>query len=202
MGQIKVTRNVEGIEGLCVIDLTVHGDSRGYFMETYNENDMKAEGINIRFVQDNQSSSLKGVLRGLHFQKQFPQTKLVRVIRGTVFDVAVDLRKDSKTYGRYHGVILSDNNRRQFLIPRGFAHGFLVLSDVAEFCYKCDDFYHPNDEGGLAWNDPEIGIKWPEVIGDYMGSADASGYTLADGTPLILSEKDQKWLGIKETFSF
>ena len=202
MGQIKVTRNVEGIEGLCVIDLTVHGDSRGYFMETYNENDMKAEGINIRFVQDNQSSSLKGVLRGLHFQKQFPQTKLVRVIRGTVFDVAVDLRKDSKTYGRYHGVILSDNNRRQFLIPRGFAHGFLVLSDVAEFCYKCDDFYHPNDEGGLAWNDPEIGIKWPEVIGDYMGSADASGYTLSDGTPLILSEKDQKWLGIKETFSF
>ena len=202
MGQIKVTRNVDGIEGLCVIDLAVHGDSRGYFMETYNENDMKEEGINIRFVQDNQSSSLKGVLRGLHFQKQFPQTKLVRVIRGTVYDVAVDLRKESRTYGRYHGVILSDNNRRQFLIPRGFAHGFLVLSDVAEFCYKCDDFYHPNDEGGLAWNDPEIGIRWPEVVGDYSGSADASGYSLTDGTPLILSEKDQKWLGIRETFSF
>ena len=202
MGQIKVTRNVGGIEGLCVIDLTVHGDSRGYFMETYNENDMKEEGLDIRFVQDNQSSSLKGVLRGLHFQKQFPQTKLVRVIRGTVYDVAVDLRKDSKTYGHYHGEILSDNNRRQFLIPRGFAHGFLVLSDFAEFCYKCDDFYHPNDEGGLAWNDPEIGIEWPEVVGDYVGSADASGYTLTDGTPLILSDKDQKWQGIKETFSF
>lgn len=135
-------------------------------------------------------------------QKQFPQTKLVRVIRGTVYDVAVDLRKDSKTYGHYHGVILSDENKRQFLILRGFAHGFLVLSDVAEFCYKCDDFYHPNDEGGLAWNDPEIVIKWPEVLGDYMGSADASGYTLTDGTPLILSEKDQKWLGIKNTFRF
>ena len=202
MGQIKVTRNVGGIEGLCVIDLTVHGDSRGYFMETYNENDMKEEGLDIRFVQDNQSSSLKGVLRGLHFQKQFPQTKLVRVIRGAVYDVAVDLRKDSKTYGHYHGEILSDNNRRQFLIPRGFAHGFLVLSDFAEFCYKCDDFYHPNDEGGLAWNDPEIGIEWPEVVGDYVGSADASGYTLSDGTPLILSDKDQKWFGIKETFSF
>lgn len=202
MGQIKVTRNVDGIEGLCVIEPTVHGDSRGYFMETYNENDMKEEGLNIRFVQDNQSCSLKGVLRGLHFQKQFPQTKLVRVIRGTVFDVAVDLRKESKTYGHFHGEILSDENRRQFLIPRGFAHGFLVLSDIAEFCYKCDDFYHPNDEGGLAWNDPEIGIKWPEVLGDYMGSADASGYTLTDGTPLILSEKDQKWLGIKNTFRF
>ena len=197
MGQIKVTRNVDGIEGLCVIEPTVHGDSRGYFMETYNENDMKAEGINIRFVQDNQSCSLKGVLRGLHFQKQFPQSKLVRVIRGTVFDVAVDLRKDSSTYGQYHGEILSAENRKQFLIPRGFAHGFLVLSDTAEFCYKCDDFYHPNDEGGLAWNDPEIGIEWPNVVGDYLGNANASGYSLIDGTPLILSEKDQKWKGIK-----
>ena len=202
MGQIKVTRNVDGIEGLCVIDLTVHGDSRGYFMETYNENDMKEEGFNIRFVQDNQSCSTKGVLRGLHYQKQFPQTKLVRVVRGVVYDVAVDLRKDSKTYGHYHGVILSEENRRQFLIPRGFAHGFLVLSDVAEFCYKCDDFYHPNDEGGLAWNDPEIGIKWPELIGDYSGSPDAAGYSLSDGTPLNLSAKDQKWLGIKDTFTF
>lgn len=202
MGQIKVTRNVDGIEGLCVIEPTVHGDIRGYFMETYNENDMKAEGINIRFVQDNQSCSLKGVLRGLHFQKQFPQSKLVRVIRGTVFDVAVDLRKDSSTYGQYHGEILSAENRKQFLIPRGFAHGFLVLSDIAEFCYKCDDFYHPNDEGGLAWNDPEIGIEWPNVVGDYSGNANASGYSLIDGTPLILSEKDQKWKGIKYTFSF
>lgn len=202
MGQIKVTRNVDGIEGLCVIDLTIHGDSRGYFMETYNEKDMKENGLDIRFVQDNQSCSVKGVLRGLHFQKHFPQTKLVRVIRGTVYDVAVDLRKDSKTYGRYHGVILSEENKRQFLIPRGFAHGFLVLSDVAEFCYKCDDFYHPNDEGGLAWNDPKIGIKWPEVVGEYSGSAYAGEYALTDGTPLILSDKDQKWLGIKDTFKF
>ena len=202
MGQIEVIRNVDGIEGLCVINLTVHGDSRGYFMETYNENDMKENGIDIRFVQDNQSCSVKGVLRGLHFQKQFPQTKLVRVIRGTVYDVAVDLRKDSETYGRYHGEILSEENKKQFLIPRGFAHGFLVLSDVAEFCYKCDDFYHPNDEGGLAWNDPELGIKWPEVVGDYPGSAYAGEYTLSDGTPLNLSEKDQNWLGIKDTFTF
>ena len=202
MGQIEVLRNVDGIEGLCVINLKVHGDSRGYFMETYNENDMKENGLDSRFVQDNQSRSVKGVLRGLHFQKQFPQTKLVRVIRGTVYDVAVDLRKDSKTYGRYHGVILSEENKKQFLIPRGFAHGFLVLSDVAEFCYKCDDFYHPNDEGGLAWNDPELGIKWPEVVGDYPGSAYAGEYALTDGTPLILSEKDQKWLGIKDTFTF
>ena len=202
MGQIEVLRNVDGIEGLCVINLKVHGDSRGYFMETYNENDMKENGLDIRFVQDNQSRSVKGVLRGLHFQKQFPQTKLVRVIRGNGHDVAVDLRKDSKTYGRYHGVILSEENKKQFLIPRGFAHGFLVLSDVAEFCYKCDDFYHPNDEGGLAWNDPDLGIKWPEVVGDYPGSAYAGEYALTDGTPLILSEKDQKWLGIKDTFTF
>ena len=202
MGQIEVLRNVDGIEGLCVINLKVHGDSRGYFMETYNENDMKENGLDIRFVQDNQSRSVKGVLRGLHFQKQFPQTKLVRVIRGTVYDVAVDLRKDSKTYGRYHGVILSEENKKQFLIPRGFAHGFLVLSDVAEFCYKCDDFYHPNDEGGLAWNDPDLGIKWPEVVGDYPGSAYAGEYALTDGTPLILSDKDQKWLGFKDTFTF
>ena len=202
MGQIEVLRNVDGIEGLCVINLKVHGDSRGYFMETYNENDMKENGLDIRFVQDNQSRSVKGVLRGLHFQKQFPQTKLVRVIRGAVYDVAVDLRKDSKTYGRYHGVILSEENKKQFLIPRGFAHGFLVLSDVAEFCYKCDDFYHPNDEGGLAWNDPDLGIRWPEVVGDYPGSAYAGEYALTDGTPLILSEKDQKWLGIKDTFTF
>ena len=202
MGQIKVTRNVNGIEGLCVIEPTVHGDSRGYFMETYNENDMKEKGLDIRFVQDNQSCSLKGVLRGLHFQKQFPQTKLVRVIRGTVYDVAVDLRKTSKTYGHYHGEILSAENKKQFLIPCGFAHGFLVMSDIAEFCYKCDDFYHPNDEGGLAWNDPEIGIKWPKVLGDYPGSADASGYMLEDGTSLILSEKDQKWVGLKDTFRF
>ena len=202
MGQIIVDRNVGGIEGLCVITPHVHGDSRGYFMETYSARDMKGEGLDILFVQDNQSSSTKGVLRGLHFQKRFPQTKLVRVIKGTVYDVAVDLRRDSPTYGKYHGEILTADNRKQYLIPRGFAHGFLVLSDMAEFCYKCDDFYHPNDEGGLAWNDPDIGIVWPEVIGSYPGSGDASGYTLSDGSPLILSDKDQKWLGFRDTFGF
>ena len=146
--------------------------------------------------------SVKGVLRGLHFQKSFPQTKLVRVIKGTVYDVAVDLRQGSPTFGKYHGEILTADNRKQYLIPRGFAHSFLVLSDEAEFCYKCDDFYHPNDEGGLAWNDPEIGIEWPELIGSYPGSASAAGYMLSDGHPLVLSDKDQKWLGLKATFRY
>ena len=204
MGQITVEKNVGEIEGLCVITPAVHGDSRGYFMETYNENDMKEVGINITFVQDNQSMSTKGVLRGLHFQKQFPQTKLVRVIKGSVFDVAVDLRSGSKTYGKWFGVKLTEENKKQFLIPRGFAHGFLVLSDTAEFCYKCDDFYHANDDSGLAWNDPEIGIDWSSfgVIGEYAGTASAEGYTLEDGTPLNLSDKDQRWASIKETFKF
>ena len=192
MVQIQVQYNVNGIEGLCVITPAIHGDSRGYFMETYNENDMQEAGLHYNFVQDNQSSSSKGVLRGLHYQKQFPQAKLVRVIHGTVFDVAVDLRKESPTYGKYHGEILSAENRVQFLIPRGFAHGFLVLSDLAEFFYKCDDFYYPNDEGGIAWNDPGIGIEWPELIGTYQGTALAEGYHFPDGTPLKLSEKDQK----------
>lgn len=193
MGQITVEKNVGGIEGLHVITPAVHGDSRGYFMETYSQRDMEEAGIYLTFVQDNQSMSTKGVLRGLHFQKKFPQTKLVRVIKGRVFDVAVDLRKDSATYGKWYGVELTEENKKQFLIPRGFAHGFLVLSDTAEFCYKCDDFYHPNDEGGLAWNDPNIGVVWPEVVGEYRGSADSAGYTLQDGTPLNLSEKDKKW---------
>ena len=201
MGQITVQKNLDGIEGLHLIIPTVHGDSRGYFVETYNQKDMEEQGINITFVQHNQSMSTKGVLRGLHFQKQYPQTKLVRVIKGSVFDVAVDLRADSPTYGKYHGEILTEENKHQFLIPRGFAHGFLVLSDVAEFCYLCDDFYHPNDEGGMAWNDLEIGIQWPKLEGEYKGTASAEGYTV-DGTPLNLSEKDQKWLGIKDTFKF
>lgn len=202
MGQIKVEKNVGGIEGLCIIEPAVHGDNRGYFMETYSQRDMEEAGINITFVQDNQSCSTKGVLRGLHFQKQYPQTKLVRVIKGSVFDVAVDLRKNSATYGKAFGVELTEENKKQFLIPKGFAHGFLVLSDIAEFCYKCDDFYHPNDESGLAWNDPEIGIQWPQLVGEYNDSASAEGYTLEDGTKLNLSDKDQKWLGIKDTFSF
>ena len=202
MGQITVEKNVAGIEGLCVITPAVHGDNRGYFMETYSQRDMEEAGLNMVFVQDNQSMSTKGVLRGLHFQKQYPQTKLVRAIKGSVFDVAVDLRADSETYGKWYGIILTEENKKQFLIPKGFAHGFLVLSDTAEFCYKCDDFYHPNDEGGLAWNDPEIGIVWPQVTGNYDGSASAQGYTLEDGTPLNLSEKDQKWLGLGKTFHF
>ncbi len=199
MGQIKVTK--APIEGLYVIEPTVHGDSRGYFVETYNRNDMHEAGLDMVFVQDNQSMSTKGVLRGLHFQKQYPQGKLVRVIQGTVFDVAVDLRAGSKTYGQWFGVELSEENNKQFYISEGFAHGFLVLSDVAKFCYKVTDFYHPGDEGGLAWNDPEIGIQWPKLEGIYHDTASAEGYTV-DGTPLNLSEKDQKWSGLKDTFKF
>lgn len=201
MGQIKIEKDLDGIKGLCLITPTVHGDNRGYFMETYSQRDMVEAGLDINFVQDNQSMSVKGVLRGLHFQKHYPQTKLVRVIKGEVFDVAVDLRAGSETYGKWHGVLLTEENKKQFLVPRGFAHGFLVLTDTAEFCYKCDDFYHPNDEGGLAWNDPEIGIVWPKLEGEYSGSASAEGYTV-DGVVLNLSEKDQKWLGIKDTFKF
>lgn len=200
MGQIKVTKCY--IDGLYIIEPAVHGDSRGYFMETYNQRDMEENGLNMVFVQDNQSMSKKGVLRGLHFQKEFPQGKLVRVIRGNVFDVAVDLRSGSKTYGKWFGVELSAENKKQFYISEGFAHGFLVLSDEAEFCYKVTDFYHPGDEGGLAWNDPEIGIEWPQLEGDYRGNADGEGYRLNDGTPLNLSEKDKKWLCIKDTFKF
>lgn len=149
------------IDGVIIVETKVFGDNRGYFMETYEERKFAEGGINAKFVQDNQSKSTNGVLRGLHFQKEHPQAKLVRVIKGEVYDVAVDLRKDSPTYGKYVGVILSEENKKQFFIPRGFAHGFLVLSDEAEFCYKCDDFYHPEDEGGLMWNDPTVGIDWP-----------------------------------------
>lgn len=200
MGQIKVTKCP--IEGLFIIEPTVHGDSRGYFVETYNQRDMQENGLNMVFVQDNQSMSVKGVLRGLHFQKQYPQGKLVRVISGRVFDVAVDLRAGSSTYGKWYGVELTAENKKQFYISEGFAHGFLVLSDTAEFCYKVTDFYHPGDEDGLAWNDPAIGIDWPELAGTYCGTASAEGYTLTDGTPLNLSSKDQAWLGLHDTFSF
>ena len=200
MGQIKVTKCP--IEGLYIIEPQVFGDSRGYFMETYSLRDMQAAGLDMTFVQDNQSMSVKGVLRGLHFQKEHPQGKLVRVIKGRVFDVAVDLRAGSETYGKWYGVELTEENKKQFYISEGFAHGFLVLSDTAEFCYKCTDFYHPGDEGGLAWNDPAIGIQWPSLQGTYNGSASAVGYQLADGTPLNLSEKDQKWLCLADTFRF
>ena len=169
------------IEGVTIVDVKSYGDDRGYFMETYKQPDFVAGGIDVDFVQDNQSSSVKGVLRGLHFQINHPQSKLVRVVSGEVFDVAVDLRPGSATYGKWEGVILSAENKRQFFIPRGFAHGFLVLSDTAEFCYKCDDIYHPNDEGGLMWNDPEIGIVWPAMQGDEV----------FDESKIILSDKDK-----------
>ena len=191
MGKIKVTPC--DIKGLYVIEPTVFKDERGYFMETYNQRDMEEAGLNLEFVQDNQSMSVKGVLRGLHYQINHPQGKLVRVIKGRVYDVAVDMRKGSATYGKWYGIELSEENKKQFYISEGFAHGFLVLSDTAEFCYKVTDFYHPGDEGGIAWNDPGIGICWPELTGEYTGSADPSGYTLSDGTPLNLSEKDKGW---------
>ena len=184
MGKIKVT-NCD-IEGLFIIEPAVFPDERGYFMETYNQRDFEAAGLGMTFVQDNQSMSVKGVLRGLHFQKQYPQGKLVRVVRGKVFDVAVDLRKNSDTYGKWFGVELSAENKKQFYIPEGFAHGVLVLSDEAEFCYKCTDFYHPGDEGGIKWDDPDIGIEWP----------------LQDGVKLVISEKDQNWDGLHDTFKF
>lgn len=168
------------IKGVYSIEPKVFEDKRGYFMETYNYEDFKAAGLDMVFVQDNQSSSTKGVLRGLHYQKNHPQGKLVRVIKGEVFDVAVDLRKDSETYGKWVGVVLSEENKMQFYIPECFAHGFLVLSENAEFCYKCTEFYHPEDEDGIAWNDPEIGINWP----------------IDNMEEIILSEKDKKWKGM------
>ena len=174
MGKIKVTPC--DIKGLYVIEPAVFKDERGYFMETYNYNDFKAAGLDMVFVQDNQSRSKKGVLRGLHFQKKNPQGKLVRVIEGEVYDVAVDIRPGSKTYGKWHGVLLSKENKRQFYVPEGFAHGFLVLSDVAEFVYKCTRFYDPTDEGALYYADPDIGIDWP----------------ISEGMEVLLSEKDKK----------
>lgn len=169
------------IEGVKVVDVKLYGDARGGFMETYREENFVAGGIDASFVQDNQSYSVQGVLRGLHFQIEHPQAKLVRVISGTVFDVAVDLREGSPTWGQWEGVVLSAENRRQFFVPRGFAHGFLVLSDTAEFCYKCDDVYHPGDEGGIMWNDPELGIEWPAFLGEKT----------LDPAKVILSDKDK-----------
>ena len=178
----KITVETCEIEGLKVITPAVFGDARGYFMETYQYEDFKAAGVDVTFVQDNQSASKKGVLRGLHFQINHPQDKLVRVIKGEVFDVAVDLRKDSPTFGQWHGVLLSEENKKQFFVPKGFAHGFVVLSDYAEFCYKCSDFYHPNDEGGLRFDDPAIGVQWP----------------IPEDMELIMSDKDKAWGGIEE----
>jgi len=184
MGKFKI-QTCE-IEGLYIIEPTVFKDERGYFVETYNQQDFAEAGFNMKFVQDNQSMSVKGVLRGLHYQKQFPQGKLVRVIRGEVYDVAVDIRENSQTYGKWKGVYLSAENKRQFYIPEGFAHGFLVLSQEAEFAYKCTDFYHPGDEGGILYNDEEIGIDWP----------------VTEDMELIISDKDKKWSGLKDAFPF
>ena len=169
------------IEGVYIIEPKVFGDDRGYFMETYKDSDFIEAGLDYKFVQDNQSKSRRGVLRGLHYQLHHPQAKLVRVISGEVFDVAVDLRKGSKTYGKWVGVILSSENKKMFMIPRGFAHGFVVLSETAEFVYKCDEVYHPEDEGGIMWNDPDIGIDWP-----YKEEP-------------LLSEKDKKHPRLKES---
>lgn len=175
------TFSTTSIEGVIAVDVRSYGDQRGYFMETYKRPDFVAGGITCEFVQDNQSMSTRGVLRGMHFQLNHPQAKLVRVVRGSVFDVCVDLRPGSPTWGKWEGVVLSAQNRRQFFIPRGFAHGFLVLSDEAEFSYKCDDIYHPNDEGGIMWNDPEVGIEWPALEGDQA----------FDPAKIILSDKDR-----------
>lgn len=179
MGKFKF--NKTSVEGVFIIDPQVFADSRGYFMETYNEKDFFDSGIKIKFVQENQSSSKKGVLRGLHYQKNYSQTKLVRVLYGEVYDVAVDLRSNSKTYGKYVGVLISSENKKQLLIPKGFAHGFLVKSNFAEIAYKCDNFYHPEDEGGIFWNDKDIDIKWP-IEGE-----------------VILSEKDQNYPTLNES---
>lgn len=199
MGQIKVTTCQ--IEGLFIIEPTVHSDERGHFFEAYNSNDMKEAGIDRHFVQINQNLSYKGALRGLHFQKEYPQCKLARVLRGNVFDVVVDLREKSNTFGQWYGIELSEENKRQILIPEGFAHGMLTLSDTAVFCYQCTDFYHPGDEGGIAWNDPRIGVKWPGVYGSYCGSASPEGYKI-DGKPLLVSEKDRGWPGLQDAFQF
>lgn len=196
MGQIRVTETQ--IEGLFVIEPTVHADERGYFMETYNRSAMIEEGLDVSFLQDNQSRSVKGVLRGLHFQKNHPQGKLVWVARGSVFDVAVDIRAGSKTYGQWFGMELTEENKKQLYISEGFAHGYLVLSDVAVFCYKVTDFWYPGDEGGIAWNDPAIGIQWPQIEGQYPGSASAKGYRMTDGSPLIISGKDELWGSLEQ----
>lgn len=180
MGKIQV--ETCGIEGLKVITPTVFGDERGYFYESYHYEAYKEAGIPQEFVQDNQSSGRRGVLRGLHFQKQFAQDKLVRAIRGEVFDVAVDLREGSPTFGKWYGVLLSEENKRQFFVPKHFAHGYLVLSDYAEFCYKCTDFYHPGDEGGIAYNDPAIGIEWP----------------IPEGMELVMIDRDRSWGGLED----
>lgn len=173
------------LEGVFVVEPRVFGDERGYFFESYNERDMIAAGLDLRFVQDNQSMSRRGVMRGMHFQTKHPQGKLVQVLQGRVYDVVVDIRKGSPTYGQYFGLELSSDDHRQLYVAPGLAHGYLTLSDYAVFAYKTSDFYHPEDEGGILWNDPEIGIQWPEIAED--------GTTMLDGTPLNIIERDRQW---------
>lgn len=174
------------VQDVVVVEPSVFEDARGYFMETYQYESFAAAGITAQFVQDNQSKSHRGVLRGLHYQKEHPQGKLVRVLSGAVFDVAVDLRKSSSTFGKWYGTILSAENHRQLYVPRGFAHGFLVLSETAEFCYKCDEFYHPEDEGGILWSDPAVGIDWPTI----------------EGAEILVSEKDKRHGSFASSFYF
>lgn len=178
MGKLKVTTCE--IEGLCVIEPEIHTDARGYFFESYSKKDFAEAGLTMEFVQDNQAMSTKGVLRGMHFQIQHPQGKLVRVLQGRVFDVAIDMRENSKTYGKWFGVELTEENKKQFYVPEHFAHGYLVLSDTAVFAYKCTDFYHPGDEGGIPYNDPTVGIQWP----------------IEEGMELILADRDKNWPGL------
>ncbi|MEJ8542983.1 dTDP-4-dehydrorhamnose 3,5-epimerase [Methanothermobacter wolfeii] len=180
MGKFRFIRTE--LDGAVIIEPEVYSDERGYFMETFNESDFIDGGLDVRFVQDNESMSRRGVLRGLHFQLRKPQGKLVRVVKGEVFDVAVDLRRDSETYGEWTGVILSDSNRREFFIPEGFAHGFLALSDECILNYKCTRLYHPEYDSGIPWNDPDIGIEWPLDLVD----------------ELIISDKDRKWRPLRE----
>ena len=181
MGKFKFSET--GINDMFVAQPTVFEDNRGYFMETYHEDEFAQAGYDLKFVQDNQSKSTKGVLRGLHLQLKYPQGKLVRVIKGEVFDVGVDLRSDSETYGKWYGEVLSAENKKQLYIPPKFAHGFLVLSDEAEFVYKCTEFYHGEDESGIKWDDEDIAIDWP----------------LDDIGEIILSDKDKEWLSLKES---
>ena len=178
--KFKITQT--HIDGILIIEPTIFKDERGFFLETYNKKEFENLGLDVEFVQDNHSKSRKGVLRGLHFQSKHPQGKLLRATKGRVWDVAVDLRKESSTFGKWHGIELSEENKKMFYVPAGFAHEFITLEDDTEFQYKCTDFYHPNDEGGLAYNDPDIGVEWP----------------IPEGMELILSDKDQKWGSFKE----
>lgn len=190
MGYVSIERNVGGLTGLCLLKPRVFTDERGWFTEIFNPGELRGMGIEFNVMQENQSCSVKGTLRGLHFQINYPQGKIVRAVKGEVYDVAVDIRPDSATFGKHYGTFISADNRQQLLVPRGFAHGFLTLSDTAEICYMCDEVYHGDDEGGIAWNDSDLAIDWPQVYGDY----------LADGTRLTISEKDIKWPMLREMF--